>query len=315
MEAELGQDTGGVWTPAQARAAGLTRAQVRGRVERGEWRVVRRAVLVHGGVALDPGARAWAAVLAAGGRGRARAAGRTAARVYGLPLVDDTDPLLPPALRQISHDDVAVVRGLHGRTTLHPVRLELDAADRVLAGGVPCLSPLRTVVDLARLLTLEALVCALDAALREELVTRGELERELVRRVGHPYVDRLRRAVVLADGRAESPLETLVRLLLLPVLPALVPQVRVLDGAARIVARLDLGAERLRFGVEADSAAYHGGGAAWASDRRRETRLAELGWSLERVTWSEVRRDGAAPRARVLAAAARAAAISTSTSS
>lgn len=303
-EESLGAGTGGVWTAAHARSAGLSPSAVQRRVRAGLWQVLRRGVYTWGGTVPDARTRAWAAVLAAGGPGRARAAGRTAARVWGLPLVDDHDPLLPPQRRQAADDDV--LGTAPGRVPgLHVARVRLAPEERLRLHGLPVLSPLRTLVDLTRVLEHDALVCALDDALRRGLVMPEQLLAVVADRVGRPGTARLRSAVAVADGRAESPLETLTRLLLLPVLPGLVPQVRVLDRACRIVARVDLGDEELRFGVEADGAAYHGGGAAWAADRRREQRLAEHGWSLERVTWADVRRDGAQTRQRVAEAARR----------
>lgn len=302
-DALLGSRTGGLWTPSDARAVGMSTGQVRGRVERGEWQVVRRGVLTDGGVVLDAEGRAWAAVLASGGPGRAAAAGRTAARLHGLPLVDDADPLLPAALRQERHDDVATRRTLRDRDDLHPVRLRLVREDVVRAPcGVITLSPLRTLIDLARLLDHPSLVCALDDALRRGLVTRAQLDRAVEHRVGRRHVEALRRAVLAADRRTESALETLCRLLLLPVLPDLVPQVVVLDQARRVVARLDLADERKRFAVEADGARWHSGSAALAADRRRERRLEPYGWTVERVTWADVRRDGERTRDRMLRA-------------
>ena len=310
-EAELGSRTGGLWTTADARDAGLSRAHVRGRLARGEWQAVRRGVLTDGGVVLGPQGRGWTAVLAVGGPRRAAAAGRTAARLHGLPLIDDADPLLRPTARQGRHDDVVSRRPLQDRDDLHPTQAPLVRSDLVVPGGGPiALSPLWTLVDLARLLSHEALVCALDDALRRGLVTAAQLDEVVQQRSGRRDVEALRRAVAAADGRAESPLETLSRLLLLPALPDLVPQVVVLDRTGRVVARLDLADEQRRFAVEADGARWHGGGAALAADRRRERRLEPYGWAVERVTWADVRRDGVQTRDRVVRAARRSTATS-----
>lgn len=146
---------------------------------------------------------------------------------------------------------------------------------------------MRTLVDLASLLTLEALVCALDAALHRRLITTSDLHDAVAGRTGRRRGPALRRAVALADGRAESPPETLGRLLL-PVLPGLVPQVRVRAGG-RVVARLDLGDEALLLGVEMDGRRGHAGSAMIAKDRRRDAPVTRLGWEVERGTWWDVR--------------------------
>jgi hypothetical protein len=104
----------------------------------------------------------------------------------------------------------------------------------------------------------------------------------------------LRAAIAVADGRAESPAETLARLLLLPVLAGLVPQVELFDGAARLVARFDLGDPEVKLAVEADGTRGHAGTAMVAKDRRRDRRSEAQGWTTERVTWFELRREQAA---------------------
>ena len=95
----LGIRSCGVWTRAEALAV-LGRGQVDALVRARTWQVPWRGVYADAGHVLDAEQCAWAAVLAAGGavadptgpRLRAVAAGRTAARVWGLPLVDDLDP-------------------------------------------------------------------------------------------------------------------------------------------------------------------------------------------------------------------------------
>jgi hypothetical protein len=112
-------------------------------------------------------------------------------------------------------------------------------------------------------------------------------------------------AAVLASGRAESPAESLCRLLLLPHLPGLVPQLRVRDSRGRIVARLDLDDERLWLAVEAEGRAGHEGAQMVAKDQRRDARTEDVGWRTERCTWFELRRQQAQLLRRVLRAADR----------
>ena len=175
--------------------------------------------------------------------------------------------------------------------TLH--RRELDVRDGELVrlrSGLVLTSPLRTLVDCARVLAFEALVCALDDALHRRLVTAAELQARVAQRAGRPGAPALRAAVAVADGRAESPAESLARLLLVPVLPGLVPQVEVRDRWGRVVARIDLGDPRVRFAVEVDGKRGHAGEQMVAKDRRRDRRTAELGWVTERLTWTDLRR-------------------------
>ena len=298
-EARLGDGTAGVWTAAAARAAGLSADEVRARLARGEWQQLRRGTYADGGVIPDAFMRASSAVqTATTGRRTAVAAGRTAARVWGLPLVDDHDP----ATRRFQHtvDDVALSFGETTGATMRSRQLTLGPGDVVRHHGVTVLSLRRTLVDLPLVLRPDALVCALDHALHHELVTQEELAELAAERAWCPGAVAFRAAVALTDPLAESPHETLTRLLLKPHLPGLRSQMRVLAPGGWVQARLDLGDPALRLGVESDGSAYHRGRAA--QDRRRDART---GWTIERCSWWETRREGELLRRRVLATADR----------
>lgn len=296
----LGRDAYGVWTRQEALVQ-LRAGQVDGRVRDGEWQVLWSGVYADAGIDPSPEQRAAAAVLAVGGRPTrpstvtALASGRTAARVWRFPLVDDEDPAT--GARQHLLDDVAVSRRHHrqrwARRTLLPTRvLPVVRGDVVeLDSGLLLTSPLRTLVDCARLLAHEALVCALDDALHRGLVGTEELIAATAARAGRAGARALRAAVAVADGRAESPAETLARLLLLPVLPTLEPQVELHDRWGRTLARFDLADRVVRLAVEADGLRGHAGRAMVAKDRRRDRTTESCGWATERVTWFELRRE------------------------
>jgi len=305
----LGLRSCGVWTRAQALDV-LGRGQVDALVRARTWQVPWRGVYADGGHELDAEQRAWAAVLAAGGAGadprgprlRAVAYGRTAARVHGLPLVDDLDPATGSQEHLL--DEVAVARRLPRQSwagrELRPVRTALSSAERVrLPSGLWVTSPVRTLVDCAGLLAPDALVCALDAALHRGLVSAQDLQDAVRARTGRAHSTALTHAVRRADVRAESPPETLARLLLQPSLPRLEPQVELFDDAGRTVARFDLGDEAVRLAVECDGKAAHAGAAMVAKDRRRDRRTEAYGWRTERVTWFELRREQSAVLRRV----------------
>jgi hypothetical protein len=308
--ARLGASSCGVWTRREALEV-LSAGQVDALVRANTWQVPWRGVYADAGHVLDAEQRAWAAVLAAGGavsgsggrRLRAVASGRTAARLWRVPLIDDEDPATGADDHRF--DDVTVDRNLvrqeHAGRCLVPQRSSLGRDDVVqLSSGLWVTTPGRTLLDCALLLTAQALVCAVDAALHRHLVRRDEL-RPPPRRPGAAL---LRSAVSSADARAESPPETLARLLLLPRLPGLEPQVELFDHAARLIARFDLGDREARLAVEADGKAGHAGAAMVAKDRRRDRRTEALGWHTERVTWWELRREPAALVRRVVADAA-----------
>ncbi len=296
----LGATSAGIWTARQARDAGLTADEIRGRLERGEWQVPRRGVYADSGVVLSPVMRGWAAVLAGGGADRAWATGRTTLRMFDLPLIDDDDPAT--GAHDHAHDDVVVRTRARDRRTLHPVVRRLQAERLTALAGCPSVDLPTAFLHAGALLTHEALVCALDAALRRELVTAREFEDFVWQQSGAPGVAVLRGALALADGRSESALETLGRLLLRPVLPDLEPQVELRDGRGWLIARFDLADERRRLAVEGDGRAAHAGRAA--DDQRRDRRTGARGWQTERYTWYDVRCRQVALQARIRAAAA-----------
>lgn len=321
--AALGERTRGVWTRRAALAV-LTRRQVQSRVDGGYWQVVWPGVYADAGHELDAEQRGFAAVLASGGEGqplpgrnggrvvRAVACGRTAARVHRFPLIDDDDPATGAC--QLLLDDVAIRYSAPALTSARPDgrvhvltrhhRSYRGAEIRRRPSGLYVSSPLRTTVDCAVLLAPDALVCLLDDALHRRLVTPDELAAVLVERAWCAGVVALRLAVERADGRAESPAETLARLLLLPVVPGLVPQTRLFDPRGRVLARFDLGDDELKLAVEADGKAGHAGHQMAAKDQRRDRQSDSHGWRTERCVWFELRCQQQALVRRVAEAAA-----------
>jgi len=192
----------------------------------------------------------------------------------------------------------------------HQLHLQLDDMVKTQS-GLWITAPLRTLVDCVGLLRPEAAVCALDGALHAGVVTATDLTAAVARLSGTPGCRRVASAVSVADGRAEAPPETLTRLLLLPVLPSLEPQVELFDQQGRLVARFDLGDRKRRLAVESDGKAAHSGPAMVAKDRRRDDRIEPYGWWTERVTWYEVRRQQTQTVRRILRRAERLGALGT----
>ncbi len=312
---QLGDTTGGVWTRAQALEV-VSASALRGLLAAGTWQVLLPGVYTDAGIEPDAVSRAYAAVLASGavrerdGRRRVRAAasGRTAARLHGLVLVDDDDPATGASEHRV--DEVVVrqhARSLvaaDGRSVLRrqPVLAAGDVVEH--RPGLWTTSLLRTVADCALVLSPEALVCLLDDVLHRGLMTPAQLDGLVAQRRGRPGGSALATAAALADPLAESPAETLVRLLLRPHVPDLVLQHRVRDGAGRVVARVDLAVVRRRLAVEADGKRGHAGSEMLADDQRRDAGTRALSWHTERVRWYDVRcRPGEVVR-RVLGAVA-----------
>lgn len=301
---------GGVLTRAQARAAGLTDAQVATQLRRGRWTTARRGVLTlanagddAGPDRGDAGARHALAVAARAARSRDRWAGshRSAALVLGLPVLGR-----PPSPAQLvrsarSCGDSSSASGLHVAA--------LPEEHLVVCRGVLVTSPARTVCDVARTRPFREGVMAADAALHAG-VPAGDLEAVLRTCAGWPGAARAARVLAFADERAESPLESLDRVAFAEAgLPAPRTQIDVVAARGEWLARVDFLFEQQRTVVEADGLAkYRLDGArplpAWADtaleqEKRRELGLRANGLEVVRNDWDEVFRRPADLAARV----------------
>jgi hypothetical protein len=126
----------------------------------------------------------------------------SAARLLGLPVRPSRD-------RTVRLTDPAVWRSGRG---FRIAQAPLAPDERTRRGPVPLTSPARTLVDCAREWTLDEAVVAMDAALLGEMTTERELALVVASQHSWRGAPHARRAVDLADGRAESPLETRGRL-------------------------------------------------------------------------------------------------------
>ncbi len=157
--------------------------------------------------------------------------------------------------------------------------------------GAPVTTPLRTALDLARARPVGDAVADVDRFLRSGLVDLPSVRMAAAGLTGRDcrYV---RRVVELADGLAESPQETRLRLLLRGSgLPATVAQFVVRDGA-RFVARVDLAWPGQRVAVEYDGL-WHADPAQFRADRERLNRITAAGWRVVFVTAADLRRPEA----------------------
>ncbi|WP_427887688.1 DUF559 domain-containing protein [Kribbella sp. GL6] len=227
---------------------------------------------------------------------------RVAKGVYALP---EAPPALTAARSHggvVSHLSAAQHWGLDviNPPTLPHVTLPPGRVRR--STGLPCVlhwanvpalddvtTPVRTVIDCVRTLPLADSLAAADSALRMGRVEHDDLL-DAAHRLRGPHSRRIQRVVALADGRAESVLESALRTLLIERgLEGFVPQLLVQD--AEFSARLDLGHPRLRLGLEADGFEYHGSRRALVKDCRRHVNLTIRGWRVLRFSWEDIMYD------------------------
>jgi hypothetical protein len=105
---------------------------------------------------------------------------------------------------------------------------------------------------------------------------------------GQRWVTTLRALAPLADGRAESPPESVLRLYWIDAgLPWPVPQLKVwADGA--LIARLDIGHPEIRYAAEYDGAEWHSSPEQQAHDRRRRAAVRDLDFTVDAFTKQNV---------------------------
>jgi hypothetical protein len=166
--------------------------------------------------------------------------------------------------------------------------------------GIPTTARARTVADVARLEDFLAALVTADSALAHRIGRSRILAcLETMRR--WPGAEQARRVVLAADGRLESPLESVVRgRLLLLGLPMPEPQVWLADDAGTI-GRVDFLWRGPRVVGEADGRLKYRANELWREKLRQE-RLEDAGFSVVRWTWAQAHAPDEQFRRRVLRA-------------
>ena len=222
---------------AAVRAGLLTRRQLSGSA----WRRLFHDVYVHSGVQVTHEVRARAAAMLLPG---AVVTGCSAAVLWGVAVADVDDDVEVP---RAPGSPMVRVNGIRAR------RAVVDDAHVRRRRGVPVTTPEATALRLASALPQDDAVVAVD-----QLIATGVVDLEPIRSLAAaargPGSARARTVASLADGRAESPQETRLRLLMQRGgLPAPVPQFSVrVDG--RFVARVDFAWPDRKVAVEYDGA-------------------------------------------------------------
>jgi hypothetical protein len=164
----------------------------------------------------------------------------------------------------------------------------VDSGERALTpdditevDGIRVTTRVRTAWDLGRQRSLEPGIAGLDAMLRLGGFDRQELLDGVGRFRGQRWVTHLRLLAPLADGRAASPGESVLRLRWIGAgLPEPTCQVEVWESGA-LLAVLDIANEDLRYSAEYDGAEWHSSPEQRAHDRRRRSRVCEHAWIVD----------------------------------
>ncbi|MCK0174518.1 DUF559 domain-containing protein [Mycolicibacterium sp. F2034L] len=201
----------------------------------------------------------------------------TAAAVHGFDTETSTDlhVLNPPGGQLRSADGLVV----HRR----------DGAPLVTVGGRLATAAPWTAVEVARGLRRPRALATLDAALRSGTCRRPNLWRAATDQSGRRGIVAVRDLIAIADSRAESPLESEARLVMLDGgLPSPELQYELIDGN-RERRRLDFAWPAYRLAVEYDGMDWHAGAEAMKRDRRRTAALMDVGWTVIAIVLDDVR--------------------------
>jgi hypothetical protein len=242
----------------------LTRNDLRTR-----YRHVFRDVYISRDADMTAAVKAWAAWLSTG----ATLCGVSAAAMHGTKWLDPLAPAEVVRANPYPQKDM-VVR-----------RYQLTDNEVCLAKSMRVTTPARTAFDLGRRLTLECGVQHLDALLNATLIEPAEVAAIAQCHPGARGLRQLRQTLELVDGGAESPYESLTRLLLVQNgFPRPQTQIPVYDECGRLFARIDIGWPEYRVGVDFEGK-HH-----WTDPRQRDwdveryAKLPELGWIDIRAT-------------------------------
>jgi very-short-patch-repair endonuclease len=269
----------GVFSRAQALAAGYTESRIRHLVAIGTWLRCHPGIYCLAGVATSFDMNAWIAVLAAGPEARLshRTAGKLQ-RVEGAPQ---------PVLFDVSVPEVRVPRSVP-RAKIH--RTTLAAEDVAVCQGFPVTSIARTLVDLARTLPIETGSRIVADALRTGRVQVAVVEQTIGRLANCVGIERARRALANADPALESVLER--ELLVLLRRAGLNPVAQyVVTVGGRAIARVDFALPGIRLAIEADGYGTHAQHVGFERDREKSADLQLAGWHLLSFTATQIRKQ------------------------
>lgn len=262
-----------VFTARQAVDAGLSKATIKLRVDRGLWLRLFRAVYLPSSVRIDWPQRVMGACLACGDN--ALASFDSSLVVWGLATSVGSPHVSIPESERRKCEGIVV----------HRVR-ELDV---VTHQRVRVTNPMRTLVDAASFVPEKKLARMLDNLHRRRLVDLDRFARFLEDRRG-PRVLRELVEVRNPSRAMDSDFETdFLGALRDASLPLPIPQYPVETASG--MRYIDFAYPDHMLAIELDGRINHSTAIAVRSDRARQSELEELGWHFVRFTWKQVHND------------------------
>jgi hypothetical protein len=283
----------GIVTTGQLRAAGKSARQIRAMLDGGK--LVRLGVGIYATAdlaelvpRLDIGALLLSAGAAVAGLGpSAVVSHETAALLHGLSLLGP-----PPDVLTVTRPP-----GVGSRSGKPGVRIHSAALPAEHVGGrlaVPVTTVSRTVIDLARVQEFRAGVVVADSALQQKLTSKKELAAVIAACPRWPGLQRAAQVAEFADGRAESPLESLARIVFRDGgLPPPELQV-VVTASGEFIGRVDFFWKQFQTVAEVDGAAKYEDKSRASYEFRRDARLRDAGLEVVHFTWKDITSDAGA---------------------
>lgn len=238
---------------------------------RTRYRAVYRDVYVANDEKLTAADRARAAWLWAGGDGVLT--GISAAAVLGTKWLDDDRPA--ELIRINRHSPPGIVVRSY----------DLAADETCRRRGMQVTTPARTAFDIGRTVPARQAIPILDALVRATGIKTAEVVALAATKQGVRGVRRLRAAIDLVDGGAESPQESRLRLFLVGAgLPRPETQIEFFDDFGEPFIRVDMGWRDWKVAVEYDGVQHWSDPAQRAWDIERIVLLEAMGWIVIRVS-------------------------------
>lgn len=303
---ELAGAQGGIVTTAQARALGWTRRALLEAVTRKELLHLCRSVYADPGRLPDGMPKGLAQ------------AERHRLLCRGLLLVYP-DAVLAACSAAVAHGLPTFTRTLSRCRLERPLKHQVDtlaACLRPRSGETTVMTELGPTVPVARAVAqiacidgMTAGVVAGDAALHDELVSLADIQAVVDELCGQPGSAAAVAMLSHLDGRSESMGESRVRVLCNASGIEVIPQFVIEDELERFVGRVDLKVKGAMVVIEFDGEIKYGKDTdavtAVLAEKKREERIRDLGYTVVRVTWSDLH-NPTALLARIRAAIARA---------
>lgn len=293
----------GIRTTGELLRDGKSAAQITTLVRRGALIQVRRGVYARADLAAElatiPGGDHLlhtAATLAT--------LGPTVASHESAAIIHDMDLLTQPRRVTLTRPPGAN-RSALGGVCLH--NAQLPAEHVAVVHGMRVTTAARTVIDLARTLEFRAGIVTADCALRKKLVTKPGLESLLAGSSRRDARRQVADVIAFADGRAESVLESIARVVFADCgLPP--PELQVWVGGAEAVGRVDFLWRKYRTVVEVDGLMKYANPGRAVLQLERDRRLRDAGYEVVHLTWQDVTQNAPYVASAIRSAFSRAAA-------